>query len=439
MANDLTGRWAALSFLEKTLNDHLPLDQAFDLTCRQYGEKLSAQDRGFARHLGTTCLRHLGQLDAMINHCTTKKLTSKQNVIRNILRLGITQLLYMEVPAHAAVNSAVKMTDKQQDTSDRHTKGMVNAILRRIDREKEKFSTQFSPNHNIPKWVKDNWTKRYGAEGVDRIARSLLDEPPLDVSLKPDCDRTEWAEKLGGVVLANGSIRIDKGGVVQNLAGYDDGQWWVQDVAASMPAMLLGANAGDAVLELCAAPGGKVSQSASKGCLVTAVDQSARRLRRLQENMDRLKLTCDVVTSDAADFTPDKPFSYILLDAPCSSTGTLRRHPDVTRAKGPKDISALAEIQTRLLDAAVEMLPIGGVLIYCVCSIQAEEGPDQIKALLNRNGSVKRKGITGEEIPWVPEAVLENGDVQTLPYHMDGGMDGFFISRLVKTSNETKL
>ncbi|MCF6215189.1 MAG: hypothetical protein L3J58_03340 [Emcibacter sp.] len=435
MANDLTGRWAALSFLEKMLDEHLPLDQAFEQTCHHFGDKLSGQDRGFVRHLGTTCMRRLGQLDAMINHCTPNKLTSKQTTIRNILRLGITQLLYMAVPAHAAVNSAVKMTDKQKNTSDRHTKGMVNAILRRIDREHEKFSTKFSPNLNIPKWLKARWADRYGAEEVDKIALALLDEPPLDFTLKPQLDGAVWAEKLGGTLLSNGSVRVEKPGLVQNLPGYDDGVWWIQDVAASLPVTLLGAKEGDLVLDLCAAPGGKAAQSAAKGCVVTAVDQSKRRLRRLQENMDRLKLSCDVVASDAGDYKPEKEFPYILLDAPCSSTGTMRRHPDVSRSRGPGDVAALAEIQTRLLDAAVDMMPVGGLLIYCVCSLQAEEGPDQIRALLKRSAAVKRKSINAAELPGFENSVLPEGDVQTLPHNYPGGMDGFFMSRLTKTAD----
>lgn len=432
MANDLTGRWAALGFLEKILDDHLPLDQAFDQTCRQFGDKLSPQDRGFVRYLGTTCLRHLGQLDAMINHCTSKKLTGKQKNIRNIMRLGITQLLYMNVPAHAAVNSAVRMTGKQNNA---HSRGMVNAILRRIDREQEKFSTGFPPDLNIPKWLKESWKRRFGAGEVDKIASALLAEPPLDFSLKPECDGGEWALKLGGTLLSAGSIRVEKAGMVQNLPGYAQGLWWVQDVAASLPVKLLGAGDGDAVLELCAAPGGKTAQLAARGCQVTAVDRSVRRLRRLQENMDRLDLACNVVTSDAAEFRPCQDYSFILLDAPCSSTGTLRRHPDVSRARGPKDIVALGHIQTNLLDAAVRMMPVGGILVYCVCSLQAEEGPEQIKALLDRTGTVKRKGIDIGELSGFENARLDSGDVQTLPHYIAGGMDGFFISRLIKISD----
>ncbi|MCF8473467.1 MAG: hypothetical protein K9G26_02115 [Emcibacter sp.] len=435
MANDLMGRWAALSFLEKILEDHLPLDQAFDQTCRQFGDKLSAQDKGFVRHLGTTCLRHLGQLDAMINHCTPKKLSGSKKTIRNILRLGITQLLYMAVPAHAAVNSAVKMADKQKDTSDRHSKGMVNAILRRIDREKEKFSTGFNPTLNIPKWLQNNWEKRFGSEEVAKIATILLEEPPTDFSLKPQYDGEEWAKKLGGVLLANGSIRVEKAGIIPNLEGYNDGIWWVQDMAASLPMRLLSPKEGDFVLDLCAAPGGKTAQAAAMGCKVTALDQSERRLRRLEENMKRLNLVCDIVTSDAATYKPDHAYHHILLDAPCSSTGTMRRHPDVSRAKGPKDIESLRIIQANLLDAAVNIMPVGGTLVYCVCSMQAEEGPDQIKALLARNDTVKRKKIMTSELAGFENAILTEGDVQTLPHHIDGGMDGFFISRLVKASN----
>lgn len=434
MADDLMGRWAALAFLEKILDEHYPLDQAFEMTCKQYGEKLDARDRGFVRHLGTTCLRRLGQLDAMINHCTPKKLTGKQKKVRNILRLGIVQLLYMEVPAHAAVNCAVKMTDKCKTRIERHMKGMVNAIMRRIDREREKFTTGFSAELNLPKWLKENWRKTYGAEQVALICESLLAEPPLDISLKPQEDAALWADKLSGTVLANGSIRCDAVGAVQEKPGYEDGHWWVQDMAAALPVHLLAAKAGEEVLDLCAAPGGKAAQSAAKGCAVTAVDMSERRLRRLKENMTRLKLNVDVVTSNILDYKPEKPFSHILLDAPCSSTGTLRRHPELTRLRGPKDVTDLVAIQRKLLDAAIEMLPIGGCLIYCVCSMQAEEGPDQIEALLQRNPHIKRQRIQKEEIFGLDQCLMERGDVQTLPHHSEGGMDGFYIARLTRVS-----
>ena len=438
MSGQLIARWAAMMFVEKCLTDHLPLDQAFDQTCHHFEDKITAQDKAFIRHLGTTCLRHLGQLDAMINHTTSRKLTGKQLVIRNILRLGITQLLYMKVPAHAAVNSAVKMTNKQKNPSDRHAKGMVNAILRRIDREQEKFLTNFSPVQNLPKWLKDSWTDRYGKSEVENIAAALLIEPPFDFSFKPDIDREDWAEKLGGTLLAHSSVRVGRPGSVQALPGYEDGLWWVQDVAASLPARLLGAKPGDHVLEFCAAPGGKTAQLAASGCQVTAVDQSKRRLRRLRENMARLNLTCDVITSDAADYVPDnnahKKPDYILLDAPCSATGTLRRHPELSRSKSRKDIEALMVIQLQLLDHAVDLLPVGGKLIYCVCSMENEEGPAQIKSLLARNPTVKRNRISLAELPGFEQAVLSSGDVQTLPHHIVGGMDGFFISRLEKCS-----
>jgi len=434
MADDLMGRWAALAFLEKILDDHLPLDQAFERTCRQYGDKLNARDRGFIRHLVTNSLRRLGQLDAMINHCTSKKLTSKQKKVRNILRLGIVQLLYMEVPAHAAVNCAVKMTDKCKTRTERHMKGMVNAILRRIEREREKFSDNFSPELNLPKWLKENWQQQYGRAEVAKICESLLMEPPLDISLKPELDAQSWAQKLDGIILPTGSIRCEAGGSIQERPGYEEGQWWVQDMAAALPAKFLGAGAGDRILDLCAAPGGKAAQSAAKGGLVTAVDLSERRLRRLEENKTRLNLDIDVVTSDILDYKPEESFRYILLDAPCSSTGTLRRHPELTRLRGPRDVADLALLQAKLLDAASDLLPIGGCLIYCVCSMQYEEGLGQIEALLKRNRKIRRKPIEETEVFGLIQCLTDKGDVQTLPHHYAGGMDGFYIARLTKTA-----
>jgi 16S rRNA (cytosine967-C5)-methyltransferase len=312
---------------------------------------------------------------------------------------------------------------------------MVNAILRRIDREREKFSSSFAPTLNLPKWLKESWTDRFGKAEVENIAEALFKEPPFDFTLKAGCDAKEWAKKMGGILLPNSSLRVEKPGPIQNLPGYQEGEWWVQDVAASLPASLLGAKSGDPVLEFCAAPGGKTAQLADYGCQVTAVDQSARRLKRLAENMNRLGLACDVVTSDAANYHPDKEFRYILLDAPCSATGTLRRHPELSHTKSRKDIEALMILQARLLDHAVELLPVGGRLIYCVCSMENDEGPAQIKSLLNRNPAVKRAAIEKTELEGFERSLLPNGDVQTLPHHLSGGMDGFFISRLEKTGD----
>jgi 16S rRNA (cytosine967-C5)-methyltransferase len=249
--------------------------------------------------------------------------------------------------------------------------------------------------------------------------------------LKPDLDINEWADKLGAKVVPGG-LRLQKAGIITELEGYFDGAWWIQDMAARLPATLLGAKKNDRVLDLCAAPGGKTAQSAAIGALVTAVDLSRSRIGRLRVNMQRLGLNVDVIASDIFEFEPEEKFDFILLDAPCSSTGTIRRHPEILHMRVPSDIKAMTVIQKKMLDHAVTLLNKGGILIYSVCSMEQPEGPDQIAALLDRNTSVSRKDIVTEEMIGLEQAILPTGDVQTLPHHYDGGMDGFFISRLIK-------
>ncbi|MFC7048050.1 16S rRNA (cytosine(967)-C(5))-methyltransferase RsmB [Emcibacter nanhaiensis] len=432
MAQDLESRLAALYLLEQILDRGQALDGAFENCCRKFSA-LDQRDRAFVRHLVTTCLRRLGQLNAMINFCTPRNLTPKQARVRHILQLGLTQLLYMEVPAHAAVDSSVRLADSQKNPGDRQLKGLVNAILRRIDRERDVFDEKFSDLFlNVPKWLRNSWLERFGKGPARRIMPVLLEEPPLDLTLKPGENPEAWAEKLGGEVTPFTGVRLKRAGQVEKLSGYDEGAWWVQDLAARLPAELLGAHAGDRVLDLCAAPGGKAVQSAAKGCKVTAVDISEKRLSRLRDNMTRLNLEVAVAVSDAAEYRPDEPFPYILLDAPCSSSGTLRRHPDMAWTKSPADIDSLAEIQRRILRSAVDMLAPGGTLIYCVCSMEAAEGPEQIRALLADDLPLNRDRIRPEELPGLEQSIGPDGDVQTLPWHTPGGMDGFYICRLKK-------
>ncbi|WP_138381197.1 RsmB/NOP family class I SAM-dependent RNA methyltransferase [Luteithermobacter gelatinilyticus] len=434
MAQDLESRRAALYLLERILDKGLTFDGAFTEGCARFPD-LADRDRAFLRHLATTTLRRLGQINAMINFCTPKRLGPKQARLRHILQLGVAQLVYMNVPAHAAVDSSVRLVVQQKHPALNSQKAFVNAVLRRIDREKDDFLDKFSdPFLNLPRWLRDSWINRYGKAVSRRLVRALLEEPPLDISLKPELDPADWAQHLGGDILPTGGVRLKKAGPVEKLPGYADGVWWVQDLAAMLPARLLGAEAGQRVLDLCAAPGGKTLQSAARGCRVTAVDVSERRLRRLRDNLDRLGLNCDVVTSDAAAYRPERPFPYILLDAPCSSSGTLRRHPDMAWIKRPEDVHTLAALQARLLGAAVDMLAPGGVLVYCVCSLEAAEGPDQIKALLDRGVPVQRDRIRPEELPGLEAAIGPEGDVQTLPHLYPGGMDGFYICRLKRIS-----
>lgn len=429
MVSDIKSREAALLVIKKVLDDGGTLDGSIEKYCRE----ITPQDRAFIRHLTTTTIRRLGQLDRIINHCTKTKFGNAQTQIRHILRLGIAQLLFCEVPSHAAVNTSVTLVSKRAPKKLRYLKNTVNAILRRVDRERDVLQKKYGNTRlNFPTWLLNSWDERFGSAVVKDILSILLTEAPLDVSLKPECDPEDWANRLGGKVVPGGGVRISKAGKITDLEGYNDGMWWIQDAAARLPTMLLGSGDGDAVLDLCAAPGGKTAQSAVTGSIVTAVDFSESRLSRLKENMLRLDLSVDVVTSDVLAYNPPKQYDFILLDAPCSSTGTIRRHPEILHTRKKIDVDDLANLQMTMLDHAVSLLNKGGVLIYSVCSMQQEEGPDQIKSLLERHASLKRKEIKKEELKGLEQAILENGDVQTLAHYMDSGMDGFFISRLLK-------
>ncbi len=262
-----------------------------------------------------------------------------------------------------------------------------------------------------------------------RIAASLLDEPALDLTAHPKADFRDLVRHLDAVTSPTGGLRVRVRGRISDLPGFDEGLWWVQDAAAALPAQILGASAGETVLDLCAAPGGKTAQLAAAGAHVVAVDQSAARLERVRDNLNRLDLKADLVVADAGVVALNAPFDRVLLDAPCTATGTLRRHPDGKCIKSPEDVAAMAKIQARLLAAAVDYVKPGGTLVYCVCSLEAAEGPDRIARLLASGAAVERVVIKPAEIHGLAETLLPQGDVQTLPCHA-GGMDGFFISRL---------
>lgn len=422
-------RKQALLILKEVLDNGVTLENAFD----KHSQGVSPVDKRFIRHLTTTTIRHLGQLDRIIDHCTKTKLGNTQMAVRHVLRLGICQLLFTEIPAHAAVNTAVNLMDKAIGKKLRYLKNTVNAVLRKVDREREELLKKYgNSRHNIPKWMLNRWDTRYGKETVKEIINQILQEAPLDLALLPQVQLDEWAIKLNAEKLPLGGLRIKNAGNIKDLPGYDEGYWWVQDLAAQLPAHLLGAKKGDEVLDICAAPGGKTLQSAASGLKVTAVDISKRRLERLHENLRRLSLKAEIIEADILMFEPKKQWQYILLDAPCSSTGTIRRHPEILWSHREDKIKSLSILQTRMLDKALELLAPGGTLIYCTCSMEMEEGPDQVNALLKRNSTLKQKMISASELPGLERSILQTGDVQTLPHYFNDGMDGFFISRLIK-------
>ncbi|WP_096702011.1 transcription antitermination factor NusB [Magnetospirillum sp. 15-1] len=392
--------------------------------------KLDERDRGFVRMLLGTTLRRLGQIDALIEHCVEKPMRAGAAWAEHALRLGICQLLFLDVAPHAAISTTV---DLVKGGSQAGFAKLLNAVLRRLDREgRELVAAQDAPLLNTPEWLWRSWCRAYGEEIAHAIAAAHLMEAPVDITVA--ADPRGWAEKLEAEILPTGSLRRAAGGSIAALPGFSEAAWWIQDAAAALPARLLGDITGRSVADLCAAPGGKALQLAVAGGKVTAVDRSAKRLVRLTENLKRLGLSAKVVEADAGAWTPPEPFDAILLDAPCSATGTLRRHPDVARHKNPAEVMKLAAVQARLLRAAIAMLKPGGILVYCTCSLEPEEGPEQIEALLAEGAPMTRLPIRADEVGGLAELITPEGDLRTLPCHLadKGGMDAFFACRLQK-------
>ncbi|NIA71032.1 MFS transporter [Pelagibius litoralis] len=422
-------RKTALAILQQVMDEGHPLDEA--LAGNPYLAKMATRDRGFTRLLIATVLRRLGQIDAAIDHCLDRPLKAKDTALRQILRLGAAQLLFLGTPPHAAVNATLEVARGPRLAGQR---GLMNAVLRRLSREGEALvAEQDAARLNTPDWLWESWSAAYGEETARAIALAQLADPPLDLTNKTEAETRTWAIALGAEILPGGSLRLAGGqGDIARLAGYGEGAWWVQDAAAAVPARLLGDIAGKDVIDLCAAPGGKTAQLAAAGARVTAVERARGRIQRLDENLRRLDLAATTVCADATRWQPAAAVDAVLLDAPCSATGTLRRHPDIAYLKGPDHITTLIKTQDRLLDAAVKMLKPGGLLVYAVCSLQPEEGPERIAALLARNQDVARIPVTASELPGMEQTITAAGDFRSLPCHLPetGGLDGFYACRL---------
>ena len=385
------------------------------------------RDRRFAHRLVLTVLRYRGALQAAADSLLDRPLPPKSLRVQLLLEAGLAQLLLLDVPDHAAVDSSVALTGPLR--LQRH-RALVNAVLRRAQRERERLTAILDdPLAALPAWLTGRWVDRFGPDIANDIAVALRTEPPLDISVARDPEG--WAARLGAQVLLGNTVRRPAGPVA-GLDGYDDGGWWVQDAAAALAARLLPVPEDGLVLDLCAAPGGKTAQLAAAGARIIAVDRSVRRLRRLRENLHRLKLTATVVEADAAVWRHDAPAGAIMVDAPCSATGTVRRRPDIPWTKTPADIANLARLQATILANAVSQLRPGGVMVYAVCSMEAEEGPDRIADILEAEPALVRMPIGAAELGLAAPGLTPDGAVQTLPCHLaaQGGMDGFFIARI---------
>lgn len=394
---------------------------------------LDLRDRGFLRTLLTTALRRRGQIDDLIPRFLAKALPRSAGPAPEILILLATELLFLKVAPHAAVSSAVHLA--AQDRNAQAFRGLINAVGRRLAAEGPALvAAQDAARLNTPDFLWTDWVATYGEATTRAIAEVHQGEAPLDIATKGPPE--PWAEPLEATLLPMGVLRRWAGGRIETLPGFDEGAWWVQDAAAALPARLLGDVAGARVLDLCAAPGGKTLALAAAGAQVTAVDRSPQRLDRLRENLARTGLDARVVEANGETWEFLDPFPLVLLDAPCSSTGTIRRHPDVAWSKGAGDIAALTRLQDRLLQGALRNLAPGGTLVYATCSLQRAEGEARIEALIASGAPVTRAPIRPEEIGGLAEAINPQGDLRALPCHLAhlGGLDGFFAARLRKTA-----
>jgi 16S rRNA (cytosine967-C5)-methyltransferase len=421
-------RSQALDALDRVLRGRQPLDAVLGGLADLTGADGATQ--AFARRLLTTTIRRLGQIDDVIGRSLERPLPAKAHVARNVLRLGAAQILFMEIPDHAAVDTSVRLFKAAGEGG---FAKLVNAVLRRLTREgAEWVAGQDAARLNTPDWLWRSWDGAYGETTCRRIAEAHLVPAPLDISVKSDADA--WAERLGGEVIAGAGVRLHDHDAVSTLPGFANGEWWVQDAAARLVAGLLGDVRGKQVIDLCAAPGGKTASLINAGAQVTAVDRSKPRLTRLKTNMRRLGFEAQIVAADAGKWRPEVPADAVLLDAPCSATGTLRRHPDVGWSKTEDDVAKLAATQRRLLAAATEMVKPGGTLLFVTCSLQPEEGLGTADEQLQEDLRLVPAPIQAAESTALLGALTPDGRFRSLPCHLAdrGGVDGFFAARFTR-------
>ncbi|SFL41590.1 16S rRNA (cytosine967-C5)-methyltransferase [Bradyrhizobium sp. NFR13] len=434
----LAARRIAADILDGVLHKHRTLDDQLEGAAAHPGLKtLSDRDRALMRRLVATILRRLGTLGHILSRLLDRGVPTDAPRAQSALLIGAAQILWMDVPDHAAVDLSVRMV--QSDRKAAKYAGLVNAVLRRCAREGQPLIDEVAAQTlDIPPWLMARWTTHYGETAAKEMAVALSYEPSLDLTVKSEADADAWAMRLHGEVLPTGSVRTLLQGSVTMLPGFDDGQWWVQDAAAALPARLFGDLKGKRIVDLCAAPGGKTAQLVHGGAQVTAVDRSPNRVARLRENLARLSLEAETVVVDGTEY-PGEGFDGVLLDAPCSSTGTIRRHPDVAWLKQDSDIVMLTALQRRLLHKAASILKPGGTLVYCTCSLEPEEGEQAIADLLAKDSSMRRAPADASEVAGLAEIVTPEGDLRTLPSHLPhadprlSGLDGFYAARLIKS------
>jgi len=434
----LAARRIAADILDGVLHKHRTLDDQLDGAAAHPGLKaLADRDRALMRRLVATILRRLGTLGHVLSRLLDRGIPTDAPRAQSALLIGAAQILWMEVPDHAAVDLSVRLV--QSDRRAAKYAGLVNAVLRRCAREGQPLIDEVASRAlDVPPWLLARWVAHYGEANANAIAAAIGHEPPLDLTVKSDA--AHWATRLHGEALPTGTVRTLLQGSVTMLPGFNEGQWWVQDAAAALPVRLFGDIEGRRIADLCAAPGGKTAQLIHNGAHVTALDRSPNRVARLRDNLARLRLEAQTFVADAAEWDGEgELFDGVLIDAPCTATGTIRRHPDVAWLKQQSDIDALTALQRRLLQRAVSLIKPGGTLVYCTCSLEPEEGEQAIAELLAGDSGVRRAPVAPTEVAGLSELISADGDLRTLPCHLPhpsdprlGGLDGFYAARLVK-------
>ncbi|HLH11741.1 MAG TPA: RsmB/NOP family class I SAM-dependent RNA methyltransferase [Methylovirgula sp.] len=438
----LAARAAAVAILRDVITGGHMLDELFapgSGLSRLAG--LAPRDIALTRSIVTAALRRLGTIrNALAALLAAGPPRAAAMQVESCLTIAAAQILFLDVPDHAAVDLAVRMIRLDQKAVPYAS--LVNGVLRNLIRRREEFLAAGSAlDQDTPAWLAARWRKAYGETSAQAIAATNRLEPTLDISVKSDL--AFWAERLEAAILPTGSLRLSTHAPIAELAGYAEGAWWVQDAAAALPARLLKPAPGMTIGDLCSAPGGKAAQLAACGAHVVAVDRSAERLKLLSANLQRLRLEAEIVVADVTALA-GYSFDAVLLDAPCSGTGTIRRHPDIAWTKKPGDIAKLAALQARMLDKAFELVKPGGTIVYCVCSIEPEEGEQQIANLLRRNPDLERSSIGADEVGGLGELLNGNGELRTLPSHLPAqeprfaGLDGFFAARLVRKHRQSR-
>jgi 16S rRNA (cytosine967-C5)-methyltransferase len=434
----LAVRRIAADIVDGVLRRRRALDELLEHT----GElaALDERDRALTRAIVATVLRRLGSLRHLLGSFIERGLPPRAPRAETALLIGAAQILFLDVPDHAAVDLAVRLA--QADRPAARFAPLVNAVLRRVTREgAARLAALDTTVLDTPDWLLTRWTATYGEETARAVAAANGREPALDLTVKSDAETNDaefWAAQLGGRVLPTGTVRTVAHGAVTALPGFAEGAWWVQDAAAALPARLFGNLGGRRVADLCAAPGGKTAQLVAGGAQVTAIDRAPARIERLAQNLARLKLAADLVCADVTAWTAEQDFDAVLLDAPCSATGTIRRHPDIPWLKSETDIAKLSGLQRRLIARAAALTKSGGTLIYCTCSLEPDENERIVADLLAHDDSLRRAPIAAAEIGGCAECISADGDLRTLPCHFSdadsrfAGSDGFYAARLVK-------